>query len=115
MSRKHPQNGPSLSKAPYKKQKPLTDEELARIQACEKDRQNRLIEKAEDGKRFSKAVKAFGGIPVRGTGAEAFRQMVAKPKNKTTQTDLLEAAKQAEADETFRKVAKPPKGGRSSS
>ena len=28
MSRKHPQNGPSLSKAPHKKQKPLTEKEI---------------------------------------------------------------------------------------
>lgn len=35
MSRKHPQDGPSQSKATYKKPKPLSDEELAAKQARE--------------------------------------------------------------------------------
>ena len=73
MSRKHPQNGPSLSKAPYKKPKPLTDEELAAAQARIKNREEALIRDAAKGQNFSKAAKANGGaIPVRGGNAEAF-------------------------------------------
>jgi hypothetical protein len=36
MSKSHPNNGPSLSAAPPKKWKPLTDKELADSQAQEK-------------------------------------------------------------------------------
>ena len=73
MSRKHPQNGPSLSAAPYKKPKPLTDEELAEAQARIKERDEAAVREAAKGRRFAKAVRANGGtIPVRGGGAEGF-------------------------------------------
>jgi hypothetical protein len=79
MSRKHPQNGPSFSKAP-KKQKPLDEKELAarraRERRAEEARAERIGEaqkKVASGKRFGAAVKANGGvIPMRGGNAEAF-------------------------------------------
>lgn len=73
MSRKHPQNGPSFSNAPYKKPKALTDEELAEAQARLKERDEAAIRNAAKGRNFSKAVRANGGsIPIRGDNAEAF-------------------------------------------
>jgi hypothetical protein len=32
MSRRHPNNGPTFSRAPYQKPRPMTDEELAALQ-----------------------------------------------------------------------------------
>jgi flagellar motility protein MotE (MotC chaperone) len=51
---KRPQNGPSFSKAPYKKPKPLTDEELAKAQARQKEREEQLKDKAARGQRFKR-------------------------------------------------------------
>ncbi|MGY3581402.1 hypothetical protein ACVIGB_000528 [Bradyrhizobium sp. USDA 4341] len=80
MSRKHPQDGPSLSKAPHKKRKPLTDKELAAKH--EKERQadearNARVQAAKKkvaaGRRFSEAITANGGtIPLRGGNAPEF-------------------------------------------
>lgn len=80
MSRKHPRNGPSLSKAPYKKPKPLSDEELAAKQEREtKAEEARMArveaaqQKVAEGRRFQKAVDAAGGsIPIRGGNASEF-------------------------------------------
>jgi hypothetical protein len=80
MSRKHPQNGPSLSKAPYKKRKPLSDEELAAKQEKEKnadEARHARIEAAQrrigENRRFGEAVTANGGmIPLRGGNASEF-------------------------------------------
>ncbi|MBX9645534.1 MAG: hypothetical protein K2X57_00585 [Xanthobacteraceae bacterium] len=80
MSRKHPQNGPSLSKGPHKKQKPLDDKELAALQARQKSEEAELTsrveearEKVEGGKRFGAVVAENGGvIPIRGGHAEEF-------------------------------------------
>jgi hypothetical protein len=73
MSRKHPQNGPSFSKAPYKKAKPLTDEELAQSQALQKEREEDAKREGAKGRRFSKAVRNNGGtIPISGGNAETF-------------------------------------------
>jgi hypothetical protein len=72
MSRKHPQNGPSLRKATYKP-KPLTDEESAERQAKEKEREAQLTERSRQSREFSAKVKKFGGsIPMRGPSADAF-------------------------------------------
>jgi hypothetical protein len=80
MSRKHPQNGPSLSKAPHKKRKSLSDEELALKQEKEKKaneaRRARIKvaqEKITQNRRFGEAVTANGGtIPLRGGNASEF-------------------------------------------
>jgi hypothetical protein len=80
MSRKHPQNGPSLSKAPHKKQKPLTEKEIAEHRARQKaaeETQTTRVEEAQrkvaGGRRFGAAVKANGGvIPMRGGNAGEF-------------------------------------------
>jgi hypothetical protein len=73
MPRKHPQNGPSFSKAPYQKPKPLTDDELAEAQARQKEREEAAILDAAKGRRFSKTLSANGGtIPIRGGSTEAF-------------------------------------------
>jgi hypothetical protein len=80
MSRKHPQNGPSLGKAPYKKSKPLSDEELAAKQDKEKRSDEAMSARVEaaqrkvaDGRRFNKAVKENGGtISIRGGSASQF-------------------------------------------
>src|SRR5688500_16894274 len=79
MSTRRPQNGPSFSKAPYKKPKPLTDEELAEAQERIKRRDEQTKRDADEaqrkiasGRRFGKAMREFGGIPVRGRNAEAF-------------------------------------------
>jgi hypothetical protein len=80
MSRKHPQNGPSLSAATYKKKAPLTDKELAKRQAREKRAKDEAVarvgeaqQKIASGKRFASAIKANGDvIPVRGAGAKEF-------------------------------------------
>lgn len=73
MRRKHPQNGPSLSKAPQKKQKPLDDKALAALQARQKAAEEEARQKAASGRRFGAAVRENGGtIPIRGGNAEAF-------------------------------------------
>jgi hypothetical protein len=72
MSRKHPQNGPSLGKATYKP-KPPTDEELAQRQANEKQREAELAVRSRQAREFSaKVKKSGGGIPLRGPGTRAF-------------------------------------------
>ena len=73
MSRSHPQNGPSLSKATYKKPKPLSDEELAEYQSKQRKREAEIIENSRSGRHFAEAVRANGGsIPLRGGNAKAF-------------------------------------------
>lgn len=80
MSRKHPQDGPSLSKAPHKKRKPLTDKELAARQEKEKqadEARNARIQAAKQkiaaNRRFGEAITANGGtIPLRGGNASEF-------------------------------------------
>ncbi len=114
MSRKHPQNGPSLSKAPAKKKKPLTDEELSQLQAKEKAHELEFQEKAKQSKRFSKAVRASGGmIPVRGAGTAEF--LAAVHDDPAQSKRFIDDARDHGADETkegadraFKKVAKPP-------
>jgi len=77
MSRKHPQNGPSFGKASHKKQKAMTDAELAEYLEKKKIADAELIEKARRGRRFSAAVRATGGtIPLRGPGAKEFWALV---------------------------------------
>ena len=71
MSRKHPQNGPSFSKATYKPE-PLTDEELAQRQAKEKSREAELSARARASREFSAKVKRFGCVPLRGSLVDAF-------------------------------------------
>jgi hypothetical protein len=68
MSRKHPQNGPSLSKAPPKKQKLLNDKEVAERQARQKSAEEALTSRIDEaqrkvasGRRFGAAVEANGG------------------------------------------------------
>ena len=53
VSRNHPQNGPTFSKAPYKKRKPLTDEELAEYLNKKKTREAELTEEGRRSRRFS--------------------------------------------------------------
>jgi hypothetical protein len=80
MSRKHPQNGPSLSKAPHKKRRPLSDKELAAKQEKEKKadeaRRARIEaaqEKIAENRRFGEAVTANRGtIPLRGGNVSEF-------------------------------------------
>jgi hypothetical protein len=72
MSRKHPQNGPSFSKATYKT-KPLTDEERALQLAKERARKEEQDEKTQKARNFSEQTKKFGGsIPMRGPNADKF-------------------------------------------
>jgi hypothetical protein len=113
MTRKRPQNGPSLSKAPYKKPKPLTDEELAQVQARQAEREAELRKKADDGRRFSKAVRARGGsIPVRGSGAaEFFAELRDDPEQSKrfieTAKEIEASEKKEDANRAFRKVSRP--------
>ncbi|MCA1530866.1 hypothetical protein [Bradyrhizobium yuanmingense] len=80
MSRKHPQNGPSFSKAPHKKHKPLDEKELAALQARRKSGDDALASRVDEaqrkiagGKRFKAAVVENGGvIPIRGGNAPEF-------------------------------------------
>jgi hypothetical protein len=80
MSRKHPQNGPSLSKVPHEKRKPLSDEELAAKQEKEKKadeaRRARIKaaqERIAENRRFGEAVTANGDtIPLRGGNVSEF-------------------------------------------
>ena len=77
MSRKHPQNGPSLSKAPHKKQRPLAEKEIAKRRAHQKVAEEALTTRVDEaqrkvasGRRFGAAVKANGDvIPMRGGNA----------------------------------------------
>ena len=86
MSRKHPQNGPSLSKAPPKKQKLLNDKEVAERQARQKSAEEALTSRIDEaqrkvasGWRFGAAVEANGGvIPMRGGNAEEFWSKIAR-------------------------------------
>jgi hypothetical protein len=108
---KRPQNGPSFSKAPYKKPKPLTDEELAKAQARQKEREEQLKDKAARGQRFSKAVRENGGtIPISGGNAAEFWDALRKPDDAKQSKRFIEASREAEADETEKGVdkAKPP-------
>ncbi len=78
MSRKHPQNGPSFSKATYK-QKPLTDKELAERQAKVAAREAEVIERSRAGRAFSEMIKRSGGtLQVRGPGVSKFWEEPAK-------------------------------------
>jgi hypothetical protein len=61
MSRNHPNNGPSLSAAPLKKRKPMTDQELADWQAMGKVRMEETIRRADRAKNSSKLRKAKKG------------------------------------------------------
>ena len=80
MSRKHSQNGPSLSRAPRTRPKPLSDEELVARQEKEKRsdgaRRARTLaaqRKVAEGRRFAKAIDENGGaIPIRGGNASEF-------------------------------------------
>lgn len=80
MSRKHPQNGPSFSKAPHKKEKPLDERELAALQARRKSAKDALTMRIDEaqrkiagGNRFKAAVVDNGGvIPMRGENAAEF-------------------------------------------
>lgn len=99
MTRKHPQNGPSFSKAPHKKHKPLSDDELAAMRARQKEHEDKLREKAAAGKRFSKAVRAAGNtIPIRGEGAKQFWTGL---KDDPEQSErFIKTAREHGADET---------------
>lgn len=69
-----------MSKAPPKKQKPLTDEELAARLARKKEEAEAEVARAREaqkkiasGKRFGAAIDANNGvIPIRGDNAAAF-------------------------------------------
>ena len=112
MPRKHPQNGPSLSKAPYKKQKPLGDKELAALQARQNAAEVEALLKAASGKRFGAAVKENGGaIPIRGGNAEAFwseirldneeAEAAAKKKEVVRRTETATPREQGETDDEY--------------
>ena len=80
MSRKHPENGPSLSKASNGNKKPPTEKELADRRAREKRSERATMARVDEaqrkvasGKRFGAAVKANGGtIPLRGGNTTSF-------------------------------------------
>jgi hypothetical protein len=111
---KRPQNGPSFSKTPYKKPKPLTDEELAKAQARLKEREEQIKDKAAQGRRFGKAVRDNGGvIPISGGNAAEFWDALRKPDDAKQSKRFIEAAREVEADDTekgadraFKKVVK---------
>jgi hypothetical protein len=73
VSKKHPQNGPSLNKAPYKKEKPLTDAGLAAINKRKADADAEFLAKARSGRIFSQAMRDNGNcLPIVGPGAKKF-------------------------------------------
>ena len=59
MSRR-PQNGPTFTKAPLKKQKPITDDELADWQARQVAELEETKRKAAKSRRFAKRVTEVG-------------------------------------------------------
>ena len=60
MSRKHPYDGPSLSNAPYKKPKPMTDEELAAWQIRKVLEMEQTMRDAARHREFSRRVRTLG-------------------------------------------------------
>jgi hypothetical protein len=81
VSKKHPQNGPSLNKAPYKKEKPLTDAGLAAINKRKADADAEFLAKARSGRIFSQAMRDNGNcLPIVGPGAKKFWDKLEKAK-----------------------------------
>jgi hypothetical protein len=57
---RRPQNGPTFSKPPLKKQKPMTDQELADWQARQAAEQEETKRKAAKSRQFHKRVNEVG-------------------------------------------------------
>jgi hypothetical protein len=106
MSRKHPQNGPSFSKAPHKKEKPLNEKELAALQARRKSREDALASRVDEvqrniagGKRFKAAVVENGGvIPLRGGNAPEFWSRVRRADEEAAATAKTKPAPQLDSE-----------------
>jgi hypothetical protein len=62
LSRKHPQNGPSLSDAPSKKQKPMTDQELAGWNARQAAGDEQKVRDAATSREFQQIARKEGFI-----------------------------------------------------
>lgn len=60
MSKRHPQNGPSLSRPPPKRAKPMTDKELADSHARNKAEQEEIERHAAKLKAFRQAIRRGG-------------------------------------------------------
>jgi hypothetical protein len=57
---KHPHNGPTFTKAPPKKRKPLTDEELASLQARQQAALDETKRTAAKSRQFNQQVTKVG-------------------------------------------------------
>ena len=54
---KRPQNGPTFSKAPAKKRKPMTDDELAESQRRKDAAHAEMVQRAEHSRNFRKRLR----------------------------------------------------------
>jgi hypothetical protein len=68
MSWRHPNNGPTFSRAPYKKPRPMTDEELATLQGR---RESELAQKIRNAAKARKFNHLFRADPLAALGLRA--------------------------------------------